>query len=38
MVGQAAAILDPGGHAVDYDESGAVIGMILVNVRFPSRA
>jgi uncharacterized protein YuzE len=22
------------GHAVDYDESGAVIGMVLVNVRF----
>jgi uncharacterized protein YuzE len=21
------------GHAVDYDESGAVIGMVLVNVR-----
>ena len=24
----------PEGHAVDYDESGAVIGMVLVNVRF----
>lgn len=23
----------PEGHAVDYDEDGAVIGMILVNVR-----
>lgn len=23
----------PEGHAVDYDESGAVIGMVLVNVR-----
>lgn len=22
------------GHAVDYDESGAVIGMVLTNVRF----
>jgi uncharacterized protein YuzE len=22
------------GHAVDYDESGVVIGMVLVNVRF----
>lgn len=24
----------PEGHAVDYDESGAVIGLALVNVRF----
>jgi uncharacterized protein YuzE len=24
----------PEGHVVDYDESGAVIGMVLVNVRF----
>jgi uncharacterized protein YuzE len=24
----------PEGHAVDYDESGAVIGMVLVNVKF----
>ena len=24
----------PEGHAVDYDESGTVIGMVLVNVRF----
>ena len=24
----------PEGHAVDYDESGAVSGMVLVNVRF----
>lgn len=23
----------PEGHAVDYDETGAVIGMVLVNVR-----
>ncbi|HEX3391081.1 MAG TPA: DUF2283 domain-containing protein [Solirubrobacteraceae bacterium] len=22
------------GHAVDYDESGVIIGMVLVNVRF----
>ncbi|HMA27986.1 MAG TPA: DUF2283 domain-containing protein, partial [Solirubrobacterales bacterium] len=22
------------GHAIDYDESGAMIGMVLVNVRF----
>ena len=22
------------GHAIDYDEDGAVIGMVLVNVRF----
>ena len=22
------------GHAVDYDESGAIIGMVLVNARF----
>jgi uncharacterized protein YuzE len=27
-------IATPEGHAVDYDESGAVIGMVLVNVRF----
>jgi uncharacterized protein YuzE len=27
-------ITTPEGHAVDYDESGAVIGMVLVNVRF----
>jgi uncharacterized protein YuzE len=27
-------IATPDGHAVDYDESGAVIGMVLVNVRF----
>jgi uncharacterized protein YuzE len=26
-------IATPEGHAVDYDESGAVIGMVLVNVR-----
>lgn len=24
----------PEGHAVDYDETGAVIGMVLLNVRF----
>jgi uncharacterized protein YuzE len=24
----------PEGHAVDYDEAGAIIGMVLVNVRF----
>jgi uncharacterized protein YuzE len=27
-------IATPEGHAVDYDESGTVIGMVLVNVRF----
>ncbi|MEA2186215.1 MAG: hypothetical protein QOK16_1226 [Solirubrobacteraceae bacterium] len=27
-------IATPEGHAVDYDESGAVIGMVLVNARF----
>ncbi|HEY7953074.1 MAG TPA: DUF2283 domain-containing protein [Solirubrobacteraceae bacterium] len=27
-------IATPEGHAVDYDESGAVIGMVLINVRF----
>ena len=27
-------VATPEGHAVDYDESDAVIGMILVNVRF----
>ncbi len=27
-------IATPEGHAVDYDESGALIGMVLVNVRF----
>lgn len=27
-------IATPEGHAVDYDESDAVIGMALVNVRF----
>jgi uncharacterized protein YuzE len=26
-------IATPEGHAVDYDESGTVIGMVLVNVR-----
>ena len=24
----------PEGHALDYDESGALVGMVLVNVRF----
>ena len=27
-------IATPEGHGVDYDESGAVIGMVLVNVKF----
>ena len=27
-------IATPEGHAVDYDESGAIIGMVLINVRF----
>jgi uncharacterized protein YuzE len=27
-------IATPEGHAVDYDELGAVIGMVLVNARF----
>jgi uncharacterized protein YuzE len=27
-------VATPEGHAVDYDESGAVVGMVLVNVRF----
>jgi uncharacterized protein YuzE len=27
-------IATPEGHAVDYDESGAIIGMMLVNARF----
>lgn len=27
-------IATPEGHAIDYDESGAVIGMVLVNVKF----
>jgi uncharacterized protein YuzE len=30
----AKTIATPEGHAVDYDSSGAVIGMVLVNVRF----
>jgi uncharacterized protein YuzE len=30
----ARTIATPEGHAVDYDESGTVIGMVLVNVRF----
>ena len=33
---QAAArtIATPEGHAVDYDDSGAVIGLVLVNAHF----
>lgn len=31
----ARTIATPEEHAVDYDEDGAVIGMVLVNVRFP---
>lgn len=27
-------VATPEGHAVDYDASGAVIGMVLVNARF----
>lgn len=27
-------VATPEGHAVDYDESGVVIGMVLVNARF----
>jgi len=30
----ARTIATPEGHAVDYDQLGAVIGMVLVNVRF----
>jgi uncharacterized protein YuzE len=30
----ARTIATPEGHAVDYDESGTVMGMVLVNVRF----
>lgn len=30
----ARTIATPEGHAVDYDEAGEVIGMVLVNVRF----
>jgi uncharacterized protein YuzE len=30
----ARTIATPEGHAVDYDETGAVIGMTLVNVQF----
>jgi uncharacterized protein YuzE len=29
----ASTIATPEGHAIDYDASGAVIGMVLVNVR-----
>ncbi|HEV3094747.1 MAG TPA: DUF2283 domain-containing protein [Solirubrobacteraceae bacterium] len=29
----ARTVATPEGHAVDYDESGAVIGMVLVNVK-----
>ncbi|HEX4838570.1 MAG TPA: DUF2283 domain-containing protein [Solirubrobacteraceae bacterium] len=27
-------VATPEGHAIDYDESGAVIGIVLVNVKF----
>lgn len=30
----AKTLASPEGHAVDYDKSGAIIGMVLVNVRF----
>jgi uncharacterized protein YuzE len=30
----ARTIATPEGHAIDYDEFGIVIGMVLVNVRF----
>lgn len=30
----ARTIATPEGHAIDYDQNGAVIGMVLVNVRF----
>jgi uncharacterized protein YuzE len=30
----ARTVATPEGHAVDYDESGALIGMVLINVRF----
>jgi uncharacterized protein YuzE len=30
----ARTLATPEGHAVDYDESGAVIGMVLVSARF----
>lgn len=30
----ARTVATPEGHAVDYDEAGAVIGIVLVNVRF----
>lgn len=30
----ARTVATPEGHAVDYDEHGAVVGMVLVNVRF----
>jgi uncharacterized protein YuzE len=32
--GAARTIATPEGHAVDYDETGAAIGMTFVNVRF----
>jgi uncharacterized protein YuzE len=32
--GPSRTIATPEGHAVDYDESGVVIGMVLVNVKF----
>jgi uncharacterized protein YuzE len=30
----ARTVATPEGHALDYDESGALVGMVLVNVRF----
>jgi uncharacterized protein YuzE len=30
----ARTLATPGGHAVDYDDAGVVIGMVLVNARF----
>jgi uncharacterized protein YuzE len=30
----ARTIATPEGHAMDYDDAGAVIGMVLVNARF----
>ena len=30
----ARTLATPEGHAVDYDDAGAVIGMVLVNARF----
>ncbi len=30
----ARTVATPEGHAIDYDQSGVVIGMVLVNARF----